>query len=96
MVQTLQNFINGEFVTPAGTGLLPIVNPANGDVVAQAPISVQADVDAAMTAAENAFETWRTPRPASGSACCSSSPTRSRPGDELVDAECRNTGKPLA
>ena len=51
MVQTLQNFINGEFVTPAGTGLLPIVNPTNGDVVAQSPISVQADVDAAMTAA---------------------------------------------
>ena len=35
MVQTLQNFINGEFVTPAGTGLLDIVNPVTGDVVAQ-------------------------------------------------------------
>ena len=35
VVQTLQNFINGEFVTPAGTGMLDIVNPATGDVVAQ-------------------------------------------------------------
>ena len=47
MVQTLQNFINGKFVTPAGTTLLDVVNPTNGDVVAQAPVSVQADVDAA-------------------------------------------------
>ena len=40
MVQTLQNFINGEFVTPAGTGVLDIVNPTNGEVVATSPISV--------------------------------------------------------
>ncbi len=38
MVQTLQNFINGEFVTPSGTGLLDIVNPATGDVVAKSPV----------------------------------------------------------
>ncbi|MEO8283388.1 MAG: aldehyde dehydrogenase family protein, partial [Pseudarthrobacter sp.] len=59
MVQTLQNFINGEFVTPAGTTLLDIVNPTNGEVVAKAPVSVQADVDAAMTAATDAFRSWK-------------------------------------
>ena len=55
MVQTLQNFINGEFVTPAGTGMLDIVNPTNGEVVATSPVSGEADVDAAMTAAKDAF-----------------------------------------
>ena len=59
MVQTLQNFINGKFVTPAGTTLLDIVNPTNGEVVAHSPVSVQADVDAAMTAAKDAFRTWK-------------------------------------
>jgi aldehyde dehydrogenase (NAD+) len=59
VVQTLQNFINGEFVTPAGTGLLDIVNPVTGDVVAKSPVSVEADVDAAMAAAKDAFKTWK-------------------------------------
>ena len=63
MVQTLQNFINGEFVTPAGTGTLDIVNPATGEVVAKAPISVQADVDAAMAAAAGGLQVAGSARP---------------------------------
>ncbi|MCU1565935.1 MAG: aldehyde dehydrogenase, partial [Pseudarthrobacter sp.] len=59
MVQTLQNFINGSFVTPAGSGTLDIVNPTNGEVVARSPISNQEDVDAAMAAAKEAFKSWK-------------------------------------
>ena len=94
MVQTLQNFINGEFVTPAGTGLLPIVNPTNGDVVAQAPISVQADVDAAMTAAKNAFKTWKHTTPGQRQLMLLKlADAVEANSDELVEAQHRNTGQ---
>jgi len=94
VVQTLQNFINGEFVTPAGTGLLPIVNPANGDVVAQAPISVQADVDAAMTAAKNAFKTWKHTTPGQRQLMLLKlADAVEANSDELVEAQHRNTGQ---
>ena len=59
MVQTLQNFIGGEFVPPAGTELLDIVNPTNGEIVAKAPISIGEDVDRAMAAAQDAFGAWK-------------------------------------
>lgn len=59
MHQTLKNFINGEFITPSGPGRLDIVNPTNGEVVAQAPVSGQEDVDAAMSSARAAFRTWQ-------------------------------------
>ena len=35
-----------------------MVNPATGEVIAEAPLSTQADVDAAVAAAKGAFEGW--------------------------------------
>ncbi|GAP56167.1 gamma-aminobutyraldehyde dehydrogenase [Arthrobacter sp. Hiyo6] len=94
MVQTLQNFINGEFVTPAGTGMLPIVNPTNGEVVAQSPISVQADVDAAMAAAKNAFKTWKHVTPGQRQLMLLKlADAVEANSDELVEAQHRNTGQ---
>jgi aldehyde dehydrogenase (NAD+) len=94
VVQTLQNFINGAFVTPAGTGMLPIVNPTNGEVVAQAPISVQADVDAAMTAAKEAFRTWKHVTPGQRQLMLLKlADAVEANSDELVEAQHRNTGQ---
>ena len=94
MVQTLQNFINGEFVTPAGTGLLDIVNPTNGDMVAKSPISVQADVDAAMTAANEAFKTWKHVTPGQRQLMLLKlADAVEANSDELVEAQHRNTGQ---
>lgn len=94
MVQTLQNFINGEFVTPAGTGLLDIVNPANGEVVAKSPISVQADVDAAMTAASEAFKSWKHVTPGQRQLMLLKlADAVEANSDELVEAQHRNTGQ---
>ncbi|WP_415855189.1 aminobutyraldehyde dehydrogenase [Sinomonas sp. G460-2] len=94
MVQTLQNFIGGEFVTPAGTELLDIVNPTNGEVVAKAPISVQADVDVAMAAAEAAFATWKHTTPGERQRLLLKlADAVEGASSELVEAQHRNTGQ---
>ena len=94
MVQTLQNFINGEFVPVTGTETLDIVNPTNGEVVAKAPVSSQADVDSAMAAAATAFKTWKHATPSQRQAVllklADAIEARS---EELVEAQHRNTGQ---
>jgi len=94
VVQTLQNFINGAFVPVTGTESLDIVNPTNGEVVAKAPISSPADVDAAMEAAATAFKTWKhsTPSERQGVLLKIADAIEAR-ADEIVDAQHRNTGQ---
>lgn len=95
--EVLKNYINGEFVASTATQTLDLVNPVDESVVGRAPISNQDDVNAAAAAAERAFETWGKTTPS----------TRQRVlleladaieahSDELVEAQCRNTGQPKA
>src|SRR6185437_16027048 len=94
VVQTLQNFINGEFVTPAGTELLDIVNPTNGEIVAHAPVSTAADVDAAMNAAKEAFKSWKHVTPGHRQLMLLKlADAIEANSDELVEAQHRNTGQ---
>ncbi|MBT1001217.1 gamma-aminobutyraldehyde dehydrogenase [Paenarthrobacter sp. DKR-5] len=94
MVQTLQNFINGEFVDPAGTEVLDVVNPTNGEVVAKAPVSSAADVDAAMAAAAAAFTTWKHTTPGQRQLMLLKlADAVEANSDELVEAQHRNTGQ---
>lgn len=53
---TYQNYINGEFVEPAG--YLDVINPSTGQVLAQAPSSDAAAIDAAVAAAKAAQKDW--------------------------------------
>ena len=52
---TLKMYINGEWVDTASGARRDIVNPANGEVIAQAVEGTQADVDVAVQAAKHAF-----------------------------------------
>ena len=54
----LQNYIAGEFVASTGTQLVDVMNPATEEVVAQMPVGLAADVDAAYSAAVAAKATW--------------------------------------
>ncbi len=94
MVQTLQNFINGQFAPVMGSDSLEVVNPTNGETVAIAPISEQADIAAAMSAAATAFQTWRrtTPRERQSLLLRLADAMEAR-SDELVQAQHRNTGQ---
>ena len=55
----LGNYVDGEWHTPRGADGRTVRNPANGAELASLPYASQSDVDAAVTAANAAFEKWR-------------------------------------
>ena len=63
VTSALQNFIDGEYVDPAEGRTEPILNPATGEAIAEAPLSTGADVDRAVAAAKAAFDSWSTTTP---------------------------------
>jgi betaine-aldehyde dehydrogenase len=96
-LRTLRNFVAGRSVDAADGRTSEILDPATGEAFATAPVSGPADVDAAMRAAAEAFEGWRDATPSERQlALLRIADAIEARGDELVDAECRNTGKPRA
>ena len=57
-VPLLQNFVGGRWTPAIPVGHLDVFNPARGEVIARTPCSGAADVDAAVTAAAAALDTW--------------------------------------
>lgn len=55
----IQNFINGQFCDSVSGKHLDNINPAIGEIYSQIPDSNNQDVEAAVSAAEAAFDTWR-------------------------------------
>ena len=51
-------YINGEWVAPSTGDLLEVINPANEEAIDAIALGGQADVDAAVAAAKDAFETF--------------------------------------
>jgi betaine-aldehyde dehydrogenase len=95
-VQHLQNFVNGQFSDAASGAASDVVDPSTGDTYATAPVSGPADVDAALRVAAAAFGTWRDTTPAERSlALLKFADAIEARADELVEAESRNTGKPV-
>jgi alpha-ketoglutaric semialdehyde dehydrogenase len=64
-VKTFQNYINGEWVASQSGELFENINPADTrDIVGRFPLSTSEDVNAAVNAAQGAFDKWRqTPAP---------------------------------
>ncbi|MDH6543019.1 gamma-aminobutyraldehyde dehydrogenase [Streptomyces lavendulae] len=95
-LRRLRNYIGGEFKDAADGRTTDVVNPATGEVYATAPLSGQADVDAAMAAAAAAFPGWRDTTPSERQkALLKIADAFEARADELVAAESENTGKPL-
>ncbi len=55
-VKRPEMFIGGEFVSSAGEETVPVVNPATGEVIAEAPNGTEEDVERAVRAAQQAFD----------------------------------------
>jgi betaine-aldehyde dehydrogenase len=91
----LRNFVDGAYTDPADGEYTDVVDPSTGEVFAAAPRSGAQDVDRAMSAAARAFETWRTTTPAERQlAMLRFADAIEARTEELLDAECANTGKP--
>ncbi len=97
-VTGLRNFVGGQYVDPQEDAFTDVVDPATAEVIARAPASRAADVDAAYAAAERAFRTtWGRTTPAERQlALLRIADAIEARAEEFVALEARQTGKPLA
>jgi len=94
-MKSFRNFVNGEWVDAADGATTDIIDPTTGEAYATAALSGDADIDAAMSAAATAFESWRNTTPAERSlAMLKLADAMEARGDEIMHLECENTGKP--
>lgn len=92
--RTLRNFIGGSYVDGAAGATSDVVNPATGQVVAQAPVSGAEEVDAAYEAASAAFTEWGSTTPSERQqALLAIADAIESHAEELIDLESENTGK---
>lgn len=93
----LKNFIGGEAVAAADGAVEEVINPATGEVFAEAPVSDVDDVDRAVQAAKQAFETWGVTTPqVRSTALLKLADLLEEHGDELAALESADAGKPRA
>jgi betaine-aldehyde dehydrogenase len=96
-LKRLRNFVDGAHADTANGRTTDLVDPSTGRVFATAPLSEPADVDAAFAAASKAFPAWRDLTPSERSrALLQIADAIEVRAEELVEAECENTGKPVA
>jgi betaine-aldehyde dehydrogenase len=92
----VQNFVGGEYVEASDGRSSDLINPATGEVFAEAPLSNGADVDRAFEVADRAFETWRDTTPSERQlAMLRIADAIEERAEDLVRAESENTGKPI-
>ncbi|GAA2792750.1 gamma-aminobutyraldehyde dehydrogenase [Saccharopolyspora taberi] len=91
----LHNVVGGEHVGTLAGETLPLVDPSTGEEFGFCPLTRWMDVDAVMGVAASAFESWSqtTPRRRQQLLLRIAEVMEER-SEELVAAECRNTGKP--
>ena len=58
MDRFVNNYIDGAWVKPASTNTIKVLNPSNGETIANVPDSTSQDVDRAVDAARNAQRGW--------------------------------------
>jgi len=91
----LQNFIDGEFVDSAEGATEEVTNPANGEVIAEMPLSTGEDVNRAVAAAKRAFPVWAaTPPGERAAALLKLADLLEEHAEELSDLEAADAGKP--
>ena len=90
----LRLYIDGAFVETDGS--LATINPATGATLAEAPLATEREVDAAVTAAARAFETWRfTPPTQRARLMWGLADLLEENKDELATLEVLDNGKPM-
>ena len=91
------NYINGKEVPAREGKTTPVIDPVTGKQYAEAALSSEADVDDAMKAAADAFESWKNSTPSMRQKAINDiADAMEAHMDELIEAEIENTGKPRA
>jgi len=91
----LKNFIGGEFVDSVDGATEGVLNPATAEVMAEAPLSGEEDVNRAVAAAKGAFGGWAATTPGERAhALLKLADAVEEHADEIADAESANAGKP--
>ncbi|WP_144467598.1 CoA-acylating methylmalonate-semialdehyde dehydrogenase [Bacillus toyonensis] len=58
-VQTLKNYIGGQWIESKSKQVEDVPNPATGEIIARVPLSTKEDLDRAVATAKEAFQTWK-------------------------------------
>ncbi|WP_030770210.1 aldehyde dehydrogenase family protein [Streptomyces sp. NRRL F-2664] len=89
-------YIDGAWRPAVGTGRIEVVNPADGQVIAQVPAGTAEDVDAAVRAARTALPAWAATPPAERAALIGAlrDALQARKG-ELTETVTAELGAPL-
>lgn len=89
--------INGQWQAAAGGDTLAVINPATGDTIGQHAHARQADLDAALDAADAGFRQWRTVPAVKRSATLNKAAALLRErADNIARLMTLEQGKPLA
>jgi betaine-aldehyde dehydrogenase len=93
-MRRLQNFIGGQSVDPQSGRYVELINPATGLAFVEVPVSNNADVDAAVASAAEAFKSWKRTTPSQRSnMLLKVADILEKNRDLLIDAETENCGK---
>jgi betaine-aldehyde dehydrogenase len=94
-VRRLQNFVGGQYQDASDGSQALLVDPSTGEGFAEAPVSGAADMDRALAVAAEAFGSWKRTTPSERSlALIRIADAFESRAEDLVRAECQNTGKP--
>jgi len=92
----LENFIGGNFIGPLSGKFLDGINPATAEIYYQTPNSNEKDIEIAVSAAQNAFESWsNTPVEKRFRILNKIADLIDEHLEELAFAETNDNGKPL-
>ena len=97
MADSYQMFVDGGWVNSSDGGTRDVINPATGEVIASVQEGTAEDADRAVAAAKRAFETWYDSTPKDRQvALLKLADAIEAHGEELINLEALNVGKPYA
>src|SRR6201997_3038981 len=97
-VRTYRNYVNGRWAPSASGETFPVYDPSTEEIIARVSAAGQADVDVAVKAARDAFDSgpWaQTTAQDRGRILFKLAEKIRQNADMLAALECRNTGKPI-
>ena len=94
-MEKIKNYINGELVEPSSVKYIDNYNPASGKVYSLVPDSNENDINTAVLAAKNAFQSWsKTSKKYRSDLLMRLASRIEYYSEELIIAESRDNGKP--